>query len=144
VVIIRGAHLGKEVLRIAVLLAGEGHRLRARGQSAPVDDVVGADGPVHVLLVRGHGLQRRQGVEFTVREGLAVRAAAELADGLAARLGRSDGAFYAIGGVGRCRCRLGQVEGLIVLEGDANLERLAGFRCGDWASESADGVSVDS
>lgn len=107
--IIRGAHLGKDVLRIAVLLAGEGNSLRARGQSAPVDDIVGADGPVYVLLVRGHGLQWRQGVEFTVREGLVVRPAAELADGLAARLGRSDGAFYAIGGVGGCRCRLGQV-----------------------------------
>jgi hypothetical protein len=82
-------------------------------------------------------------VVFAVREGLVVRAAGELANGLRAGLGRRNGARYAIGSVGGRSGRFRQVKGLLGLEGDSDLERLAGFRCGERAGESTISVSVN-
>jgi hypothetical protein len=136
------AYFGIDVLGVGSLDAREADSLGADWFGPPEESIVILNRPVHILVVRGHRVQRLGGVQFTVCECFLVWATTELADGTAGGLGRCDGAFYSICNIGRCSCSACEVERVSILEGDADFERLTCFACGSWASESTVGISM--
>jgi hypothetical protein len=85
----------KNATSITALRPREGNCLLASWKSTPVDNIVGSNGPVNVLVIGSCELQWVCGVELAVGEGLLVRTAAKLADRFGASRDGSDGAFDA-------------------------------------------------